>query len=126
MQRKHEGQIFDKTIVEGKHVKVMIEKLDCSKYLKHLNSAESSEFIEKDIPNSMEPEFIEISGMDIADTEIKIEDDIDPLSTKDFDFDGKVKNEPQNEHEQCTTTNTSAVETEIKQEENIEDPLSII
>ena len=91
-----------------------------------MNSAESSEFIEKDIPNSMEPEFIEISGMDIADTEIKIEDDIDPLSTKDFDVDGKVKNEPQNEHEQCTTSNTSAVETEIKQEENIEDPLSII
>ena len=133
MKRKHKGQLCDKTIVKEKHVKVMIEKLDCSKYLKHLNSAESSElseFIEqchkKDISNSMEPEFIEISGMDIADTEIKIEDDIDPLSTKDFDFDGKVKNEPQNEHEQCTTSNTSAVETEIKQEENIEDPLSII
>ena len=64
--------------------------------------------------------------MDIADTDIKIEDDIDPLSTKDFDVDGMVKNYPNNEQEQCTTSNTSAVETEIKQEENIVDPLSII
>ena len=93
----------------------MIEKLDLSKYLKHHISQ-----------NSIEYEFIEISGMGVADTEIKIEDDIDPLSTNDFDQDGLVKNETQNEYEQCTTSNTSAVETEIKQEENIDDPLSII
>ena len=133
MKRKHEGLICDKTTVKGKKVKAMIKKLECRKYPKHLNSAESSElseFIEqchkKNISNSIEPEFIEICGMDGTDTDIKIEDDIDPLSTKDFDFDGKIKNEAQNEHEQCTTSNTSAVETEIKQEENIEDPLSII
>ena len=54
-------------------------------------SSDLSEFIEqchnKDISSSMEPEFIEISGMDVADTVIKIEDDTDPLSfTHSHDF----------------------------------------
>jgi len=70
-KRKHGDQLCDKTIVKtkGQHVKVMIEKLDLSKYLKHHISQ-----------NSVESEYIEISGMDVADTEIKIEDNIDPLS----------------------------------------------
>merc|ERR1712137_1128282 len=76
---KHGGQLCVKTSVKSKrkHVKVMIEKLDSSKYLSHPISQ-----------NSIEPEFIEISGMEIADTDIKIEDDIDPLSIKNFDVDG--------------------------------------
>ena len=42
---------------------------------------------QNDISNSIEPEFIEISGMDVADTVIKIEDDTDPLSfTHSHDF----------------------------------------
>ena len=54
-------------------------------------SSDLSEFIEQchkeDISNSIEPEFIEISGMDVADTVIKIEDDTDPLSfTHSHDF----------------------------------------
>ena len=196
MKRKLAGQLCDKTIVKGKKVKVMIEKLDCSTYLKHLNSStpdqiqifdneeaitnikieksedmistidheyeyeakdsklndnlvsddcdlilkieseedfglktespDLSEFIEhcrsEDISSSAE--FIELSGIDVSDTEIKIEDSVDPLSTDEFDSDVMVKNEPQYEYEQCTTSNTSAVETEMK-EENIEDPLPI-
>merc|ERR1740128_963594 len=115
--RKHGRRLCNKTIVKakGKHVKVMIEKLDLSKYLKHHISQ-----------SSIESEFIEISGMDVAVTEIKIEDNIDPLSINDFDFAGMVKNETQTEYEQCTMYITSAVETEIKQEENIDDPLLII
>ena len=58
-------------------------------------SSDLSEFIEQchrgDISNSIEPEFIEISGMDVADTVIKIEDDTDPLSfTHSHDFYGLV------------------------------------
>merc|ERR1740128_1103379 len=70
-KRKHGGQHCDKTTFKanGKHGKVMIEKLDLSKNLKHQNSQ-----------NSIETEFVEISYMDVADTEIKIEESVDPLS----------------------------------------------
>ena len=64
--------------------------------------------------------------MDETDTEIKIEDDIDPLFPNEFDFDGMINNEIQNEYKQCTTSDTGAVEAEIKQEDSIDDPLSII
>ena len=64
----------------------MIEKLDYSKYLKHHISQ-----------NSIESEFIEISGMDVADTEIKIEESVDilldPLSTNMHD--DSITKEPQ-------------------------------
>jgi len=65
MKRKHEGQLCDKTIVKTKG-KCTIKNLDLSEY--------------QNSQNSTEPEFIEISCMDVADTEIKIEDNIDPLS----------------------------------------------
>ena len=53
-------------------MKVMIEKLDCSKYLKHLNSTELDD--------------IKISCMEEADTKIKIEKSEDIQSTIDYEF----------------------------------------
>jgi len=72
MKRKHEGQFCDKTIVKGKKVKVLIEKLDLSKYLKHLNSTE--------------PHQIKISDDDEADPKIKIEKSEDIKSTIDHEY----------------------------------------
>ena len=77
MKRKHEGQICDKTIVKGKKVKVMIEKLDCSKYLKHLNSTE--------------PDHIKISCIEEADTKIKMEKSEDIQSTIDYEYKYKTQ-----------------------------------
>ena len=111
---KHKIGIFDESmIVKEKDVEVMIEKLDLSKYLKLQN-----------IQNLTEPEFIKVSGLDVADTEIKTEAGVDPLATNDLDSDGMVKDETQDGYEECITSNTSSVE--LKQEEDIDDPLSLI
>ena len=59
MKSKHKDQFSNKTTGEVKLVKVMIEKLDCSKYLKNLNTTK--------------PNQIKISDVKEANTKIKIE-----------------------------------------------------
>ena len=72
MKIKHKDQLCDITIVKGKKVKVMIEKLDCSKYLKYLNSTELDD--------------IKISCIEEADTTIKMEKSEDIQSTIDYEY----------------------------------------
>ena len=89
--------IFKKEIEEDLAMKT--ESSDLFEFIEHCRS--------EDISSSAE--FIELSGIDVSDTQIKIEDSVDPLSTDRFG----------------STSNASAVETEMEQEENIEDPLPI-
>ena len=70
VKRKHEEQLCNKTIIKakGEHVKVMIKKVDLSKYPKH--------------PKSSEPNKIKISGKEKVNTNTKIEkiEDIPSIS----------------------------------------------
>ena len=65
--------IFKKEIEEDLAMKT--ESSDLSEFNEHCRS--------EDISSSAE--FIELSGIDVSDTEIKIEDSVDPLSTDEFD-----------------------------------------
>ena len=83
MKSKHEGQLYEKAIVNGKKVKVMIEKLDCSTYLKHLNSST--------------PDQIQIFDNEEAITNIKIEKSEDMISTIAHEYDYEAKDSKLND-----------------------------
>ena len=100
MKRKHEGQLCEQTIVKGKRVKVMFEKLDCSKYLKHLNSTELDD--------------IKISCMEEADTKIKMEKSEDIQSTIDYEFETQDSTLADNlESDDCDLITKSEIEEDL-------------
>ena len=84
IESKHEGQFCDKTKIKGKHVKVLIEKIDITKYLKHLNSSELDQLDQ-----------IQIFDPEEVGTNVKSED---IRATIDHEYESETKDSKLNEY----------------------------